>query len=372
MSCPRVARSVAADPQGQGGVGRLHAQADVSRWDEVDRAVSATIRRPRARWVSSSTPRASSTATRAADEMSPPLWERVIAINLTGTFFGRQARAARHAGARGRPHRQHRLGGGRGRLGGRRRLHGVQARRGRSHPAARHHLRRPRSDGERDRSGRHRHRPARELHPHPRRRRAGHARCRRRRGGRASDHAGRPARHPGGNRGRGAASWRQRRGRLHHGPHARGRRRMDSADDHEILTCSTSARSSSRTSASQGTPANAASLHQRAAEPGRSSRRATSRRPWTSSATTPCGRPSTTSSARATRSFPNLIQLSLWLATQTQAAQARLRLQHPAHVASGPPGRGLRDGGHRHRRPRHHGRRPRLSHARGRVVRRAR
>ena len=47
------------------------------------------------------------------------------------------------------------------------------------------------------------------------------------------------------------------------------------------------------------------------------------------------------------------------------AAQARLRVQRPAHVAPDPPRRGLRDGGHRHRRPRDHGRGPRLSLARG-------
>ena len=54
-----------------------------------------------------------------------------------------------------------------------------------------------------------------------------------------------------------------------------------------------------------------------------------------------------------------------------QAAQVRLRLQHTADVASAPARRRLRDGRHRHRRPHHHGRRPRLSHPRGRDLRRA-
>ena len=54
-----------------------------------------------------------------------------------------------------------------------------------------------------------------------------------------------------------------------------------------------------------------------------------------------------------------------------QAPEVRLRLQRPADVASDPAGRRLRDGRHRHRRPRDHGRRPRLPHARGGNLRRA-
>ena len=69
--------------------------------------------------------------------------------------------------------------------------------------------------------------------------------------------------------------------------------------------------------------------------------------------------------------LPNLIQLGLWLATQTQAPQIRLRLQRPADVAPDPARRRLCDGRHRHRRARHHGRRARLPHPRGRDVRRA-
>ena len=53
-----------------------------------------------------------------------------------------------------------------------------------------------------------------------------------------------------------------------------------------------------------------------------------------------------------------------------QAPQVRLRVQRAADVASDPARRGLRDGRHRHRRPRHHGRRPRLPHARGGDLRR--
>ena len=70
--------------------------------------------------------------------------------------------------------------------------------------------------------------------------------------------------------------------------------------------------------------------------------------------------------------LPNLVQLGLWLATQTQAPEVRLRVQRAADVAPDPAGRGLRDGRHRHRRAGDHGRRPRLSHARGGDVRRVR
>ena len=58
--------------------------------------------------------------------------------------------------------------------------------------------------------------------------------------------------------------------------------------------------------------------------------------------------------------LPNLIQLGLWLATQTRAPEVRLRVQRAADVASDPPGRGLCHGRYRDRRPRDHGRRPRL------------
>ena len=69
--------------------------------------------------------------------------------------------------------------------------------------------------------------------------------------------------------------------------------------------------------------------------------------------------------------LPNLIQLGLWLATQTKrlkfgCAFNVLPMWHPLRAR-----RGLRDGRYRHRRPRHHGRRPRLSHPRGGNLRRA-
>ena len=69
--------------------------------------------------------------------------------------------------------------------------------------------------------------------------------------------------------------------------------------------------------------------------------------------------------------FPNLIQLGLVARDADQAAEVRLRLQRAADVASDPPGRGLRDGRHRHRRAHRDGRRARLSHPRGGELRRA-
>jgi NAD(P)-dependent dehydrogenase (short-subunit alcohol dehydrogenase family) len=70
----------------QGGRAAV-AQADVSRWEDVDRAVGAIERDlgsvgilvNAAGILDGYTP---------ADELSPSVWERVIAINLSGTFYG--------------------------------------------------------------------------------------------------------------------------------------------------------------------------------------------------------------------------------------------------------------------------------------------
>ena len=60
--------------------------ADVSRWDDVDRAVGEAVRQlgPLAVIVNAA---GVLDGYAGADEMTPGLWERVIAINLTGTFF---------------------------------------------------------------------------------------------------------------------------------------------------------------------------------------------------------------------------------------------------------------------------------------------
>ena len=60
--------------------------ADVSRWDDVDRAVSDAVRQlgPLGIIVNAA---GVLDGYAPADQITPGLWERVIAINLTGTFF---------------------------------------------------------------------------------------------------------------------------------------------------------------------------------------------------------------------------------------------------------------------------------------------
>ena len=61
--------------------------ADVSRWDDVDGCVGEAVRQlgPLSIIVNAAGILDGYTA---ADETAPALWERVIAINLTGTFYG--------------------------------------------------------------------------------------------------------------------------------------------------------------------------------------------------------------------------------------------------------------------------------------------
>jgi NAD(P)-dependent dehydrogenase (short-subunit alcohol dehydrogenase family) len=83
---PDGARSVADEIARQGGKATVVA-ADVSRWEDVDRVVAEATRAlgPLGIMVNAAgildgyTP---------AHEMSPILWSKVIAINLSGTFFG--------------------------------------------------------------------------------------------------------------------------------------------------------------------------------------------------------------------------------------------------------------------------------------------
>jgi NAD(P)-dependent dehydrogenase (short-subunit alcohol dehydrogenase family) len=60
---------------------------DVSRWDDIDRAVAAAVRElgPLAIMVNAA---GILDGYQPATDMVPAVWERVIAINLTGTFFG--------------------------------------------------------------------------------------------------------------------------------------------------------------------------------------------------------------------------------------------------------------------------------------------
>src|SRR5439155_1477099 len=125
-----------------------------------------------------------------------------------------------------RAHRQHRLGGRRRGLGRRSRVHRVQARRGGALAAARHPARRPGHHRQRHRSRRRADRASRQYRAHPRRRRAGDARGWRRRGRHQGHHAGRAPRHRRGDRGLRRVP--RRRGRLvRHRTHTRRRWRMD-------------------------------------------------------------------------------------------------------------------------------------------------
>jgi NAD(P)-dependent dehydrogenase (short-subunit alcohol dehydrogenase family) len=62
-------------------------EADVSRWGDVDRAVAAAVAElgPLGIMVNAA---GILDGYATADELSPEVWERVIAIDLTGTFFG--------------------------------------------------------------------------------------------------------------------------------------------------------------------------------------------------------------------------------------------------------------------------------------------
>lgn len=61
--------------------------ADVSRWDDVDRAVAATVRElgPLGIMVNAA---GILDGYQPIEDMAPAVFERLIAINLTGTFFG--------------------------------------------------------------------------------------------------------------------------------------------------------------------------------------------------------------------------------------------------------------------------------------------
>ena len=62
-------------------------QGDVSRWDDVDRAIAAAVRElgPLGIMVNAA---GVLDGYEPADGITPALWERVIGINLTGSFFG--------------------------------------------------------------------------------------------------------------------------------------------------------------------------------------------------------------------------------------------------------------------------------------------
>jgi NAD(P)-dependent dehydrogenase (short-subunit alcohol dehydrogenase family) len=78
------------------------AQADVSRWDDVDRAIAAAVRElgPLGILVNAA---GILDGYQPAAEMTPAVWERVVAIDLNGTFYGcRRALAEMLPRGRGR------------------------------------------------------------------------------------------------------------------------------------------------------------------------------------------------------------------------------------------------------------------------------
>ena len=83
---PEGGREVADDIGARGGKA-CFITTDVSRWDDVDRAVAEAVRSlgPLAIMVNAA---GVLDGYAPVQEMSPALWAKVIAINLTGTFFG--------------------------------------------------------------------------------------------------------------------------------------------------------------------------------------------------------------------------------------------------------------------------------------------
>ena len=62
-------------------------QGDVSRWDDVDRAVAAAVRELGSLGIMVNAAGILD-GYESAEGMTPALWERVIGINLTGSFYG--------------------------------------------------------------------------------------------------------------------------------------------------------------------------------------------------------------------------------------------------------------------------------------------
>jgi NAD(P)-dependent dehydrogenase (short-subunit alcohol dehydrogenase family) len=98
---PDGGKAVADEIVGAGGRARFVA-ADVSRWADVDAAVTAAVRDlgPLGILVNAA---GILDGYAPADEMTPALWERVVAIDLTGTFYGcKRALAEMRPAGRGR------------------------------------------------------------------------------------------------------------------------------------------------------------------------------------------------------------------------------------------------------------------------------
>jgi NAD(P)-dependent dehydrogenase (short-subunit alcohol dehydrogenase family) len=83
---PEGAKETVASIAERGGRA-IFVEADVSRWDDVDHAVATAVRElgPLGIMVNGA---GILDGYAPADELALPVWDRVIAINLTGTFFG--------------------------------------------------------------------------------------------------------------------------------------------------------------------------------------------------------------------------------------------------------------------------------------------
>ena len=81
-----TAAAVATSIEADGGKA-IVLSGDVSRWEDVDRAVGKTVAALGTLGIVVNAAGILD-AYATADETSPELWERVIAINLTGTFYG--------------------------------------------------------------------------------------------------------------------------------------------------------------------------------------------------------------------------------------------------------------------------------------------
>jgi NAD(P)-dependent dehydrogenase (short-subunit alcohol dehydrogenase family) len=98
---PEGGKAVADEISSRRGRARFIA-ADVSRWEDVDRAVGETVREmgPLAIMVNAA---GVLDGYAPVEDISPALWAKVIAINLTGTFFGcKRALEAMSPAGRGR------------------------------------------------------------------------------------------------------------------------------------------------------------------------------------------------------------------------------------------------------------------------------
>lgn len=83
---PEGARATVAAIEGRGGKA-LALEGDVSRWADLDRAFSAAAARLGALGIVVNAAGILD-GYQPADEMAPVVWERVLGINLTGTFLG--------------------------------------------------------------------------------------------------------------------------------------------------------------------------------------------------------------------------------------------------------------------------------------------